>query len=313
MKEPPTSPLTSRLGLAQVCVAGILWGTGGLVVAVLHQRDGMSAATASAWRMLFAALALTAFVSATRRYRNIATAMRTHPVIVIVLGCGTALYQALYFAAVLMVGVSIATVVSLGLAPILATVWEHVIARSSPSIRDVAVPTAALCGLALVTGGTAHAATSADDSRTLGLVLAVSAGAIYAATTVLGHSVARRIEPAALTTCTTAAGALLLAPFLVVPLMHKEPVFPSDLPSVALLIYLGVVTMALSYGLLYAGLRTTHGSAATVATLLEPLSASALAALFLHERPSWGAVAGGFLILSAVVALRPINDRPQPT
>src|SRR4051794_13997312 len=42
-----------------------------------------------------------------------------------------------------------------------------------------------------------------------------------------------------------------------------------DAVSLALLIYLGVATMALAYGLLYAGLRTTSGSAATVGTLVE--------------------------------------------
>ena len=77
-----------------------------------------------------------------------------------------------------------------------------------------------------------------------------------------------------------------------------------------LLVYLGVATMALSYGLLYAGLRTTSGSAATVATLVEPVSAALLAALLLGERLSWPALLGGALILAAVVALRPSEKRP---
>ena len=40
-----------------------------------------------------------------------------------------------------------------------------------------------------------------------------------------------------------------------------------------LLLTLGALTMALAYGLLYAGLRTTTGSAAVVATLVEPVTA----------------------------------------
>ena len=73
-----------------------------------------------------------------------------------------------------------------------------------------------------------------------------------------------------------------------------------------------VVTMAVSYGLLYAGLRTTSGSAATVATLVEPLSAALLAALVLGERLTWPALLGGALILAAVVALRPAEEQPIP-
>jgi DME family drug/metabolite transporter len=85
-----------------------------------------------------------------------------------------------------------------------------------------------------------------------------------------------------------------------------------DPAVVALLAYLGVATMALSYGLLYSGLRTTSGSAATVATLVEPLSAALLAALVLGERLAWPALLGGALILAAVIALRPTEDHPVP-
>ena len=66
----------------------------------------------------------------------------------------------------------------------------------------------------------------------------------------------------------------------------------------ATLVYLGVATMALAYGLLYAGLRHTTGSAATVATLLEPVTAALLAALLLNERLPPAALIGGALILA---------------
>jgi DME family drug/metabolite transporter len=70
--------------------------------------------------------------------------------------------------------------------------------------------------------------------------------------------------------------------------------------------------MALSYGLLYAGLRTTSGSAATVATLVEPLSAALLAAWLLDERLTAPALVGGALILLAVLALHPSDEHPAP-
>jgi DME family drug/metabolite transporter len=140
----------------------------------------------------------------------------------------------------------------------------------------------------------------------------VAAGATYAATTVLGHALAQRVDSIALTTCATAAGAVALAPFLGIAAAAGEPVLVWDPAVVALLAYLGVATMALSYGLLYSGLRTTSGSAATVATLVEPLSAALLAALVLGERLAWPALLGGALILAAVIALRPTEDHPVP-
>ena len=96
----------------------MLWGTGGLVVTVLHQRDGLGAMTISAWRMAMAAVALIGFAVVTRRSGLVLATLRAHPVLAVLVGCGTALYQGLFFVSVLLVGVSVATVVSLGLAPI---------------------------------------------------------------------------------------------------------------------------------------------------------------------------------------------------
>jgi DME family drug/metabolite transporter len=132
----------------------------------------------------------------------------------------------------------------------------------------------------------------------------------YAATTVLGHTLVRRVDSVAVTTCATLAGAVALLPFLAVAAAHGEPVTTSNPASLILLAYLGIATMALAYGLLYAGLRSTSGSAATVATLIEPLSAALLAAVLLRERLAWPALLGGALILGAVAALRPADEHP---
>jgi drug/metabolite transporter, DME family len=303
---------SARTGLLQVCAAGVLWGTGGLVVTVLHERDGLGAMTVSAWRMALAAVALVGFALLTGRSGAVLTTVRAHPVAAVLVGCGTALYQGLYFAAVLMVGVSVATVVALGLAPVLATVWEHARARSWPSLRQFAVVAAALAGLVLISARAGHGPAAPADDPTLGLLLAVASGATYAATTVLGHVLAQEVDPVALTTCATVAGAVALAPFLVVAAATGQPVVGGDPVSLGLLTYLGVATMALSYGLLYAGLRTTSGSAATVATLVEPLAAALLAVALLGERLPWPALIGGALILAAVVALHPTDQRPAP-
>jgi drug/metabolite transporter, DME family len=304
-----TSP-SARAGLLQVCAAGVLWGTGGLVVTLLHERDGLGAVTVSAWRMALAAVVLVGFACATGRGRAVLAAVRQRPRSVVAIGCGTALYQGLYFVSVLLVGVSVATVVSLGLAPVLAALWEHLAARTRPSRREVAVLAAALSGLVAVTAAAGQGASSSSESPLLGLVLAVASGATYAATTVLGHDLVAGVDPVALTTAATVVGAVVLAPFLVLAVGRGEPVRTSDVVSLALLVYLGVATMAVAYGLLYAGLRTTSGSAATVATLVEPLSAAVLAAAVLGERLTPLALVGGGLILAAVVALHRPEEHP---
>jgi drug/metabolite transporter, DME family len=304
-----TNPQAARVGLLLISAAGVLWGTGGLVVTVLHDRSGFDAMTASAWRMILAAIALLLFVAITDGRRRLTETFRNHPALTVTIGCGTAAYQALYFASVLLVGVSVSTVVSLGLAPILAAAWEHATRRSLPTKREIGVLAAALTGLIMVSLNASHVSTAPDNKPVLGLALAVIAGATYAATTVLGHNLARRVDSVALTTCATTVGAVALAPFLAVAAATGAPVLVADWASLGLLVYLGVATMALAYGLLYAGLRTTPGSAATVATLLEPVSAALLAAALLGERLTLITVLGGCLILAAVAALRPAGGQ----
>lgn len=293
--------------------AGVLWGTGGLVVALLHGCSGLGGVTASAWRMILAAGAVLLFAVLTQRWHSVMTTFRAYPLPIVAVGMGTAVYQALYFVSVLLVGVSVSTVVSLGLAPLLAAAWEHATGRTRPTVREVVVLTAALVGLVLVSLNAGNVSSTAAAEPGLGLCLAVVAGATYAGTTLLGHTLAARVDAIALNACATTVGAVSLAPFLVLAAMTGETVLPTDVKSLVLLAYLGVASMALAYGLLYLGLRTVTGSAATVATLLEPVSAALLAALFLNETLTWATLLGGALILAGVAGLRSPDHKMEPT
>lgn len=306
--------MKQHYGLVQVCAAGVLWGTGGVVVSLLNERDAIGPMTASAWRMLLAAVGLLAVVLVSRRARDLQALVRERPVLTIATGVGTAAYQGLYFVSVLEVGVAVATVVSLGLAPLVAATWEHLRRRSRPRPTEFAVLAAALLGLILISS---HDDAAAPGSATLGLVLAALAGVLYAATTLLGRrlaaptSVHAGIDPITLTTAATSAGAVALLPFLAVAIGTDRPVMPGSTGSWLLLLYLGLATMALAYALLYAGLRTVSGSAATVATLLEPVSAALLAAAVLDETLGLASIVGGLLILGAITGLRePVADPP---
>ncbi|WP_277497530.1 MULTISPECIES: DMT family transporter [unclassified Nocardioides] len=295
----------ARRGLAQVCAAGVLWGTGGLAVHELHEREGMASGTVSAWRMGLAALVLVVVVLALRQGPAVAALARRHPVRTALLGAATAAYQGLYFAAVLTAGIGVATVVALGLAPPLVTVVECLRERRAPRPGELVALVAALAGLALVTYGGSDAA--AGPSPLLGVGLAVAAAVGYAATTLVGRTVSQEAPPLALTTLATTVGALLLLPWAAVEAARGLPVATTDPVSLTWLVWLGVATMALAYGLLYAGLRTTSSGTATVATLLEPVSAALLAALVADERLGPVGVVGGVLILLAV-AVRAVTE-----
>ncbi|WKN48254.1 DMT family transporter [Nocardioides sp. Arc9.136] len=292
-----------RLGLLQISLAGVLWGTGGLGVRVVRDHVPMSVLTISAWRMGLAAAVLLLAVVALRAGGSLARLLRERPRRVLLVGCGTAAYQALYFGAVVAVGVTVATVVSLGLAPVLLTVADAVRHGRRPTGERLLVLAAALTGLVLVSVFAGHGGGTTGPHPGLGVALAVASGAAYALATALGEPLARATGPLTLTTATTSVGALALAPFLLADAVRGEPVLTSDPVVVTTLVYLGLMTMALAYGLLYAGLRTADGSAAVVATLLEPVTAALVAAVFLDERVGVGGVVGTLLILAAVGGL----------
>ncbi|MFC3505248.1 DMT family transporter [Micromonospora krabiensis] len=296
----------ARAGLIQITLTGVLWGTTGIVVHLVHDTTGLGPVAIGFHRLAIAALVLTAL--AATRLRPMLAALRAAPLPLVFTGVGLALYQALYFAAVALAGVGVATVVSLGLAPVLTAAWESVRAHRLPGPGRLGTLGAAVVGLALISGAATQPTESAPRPL-LGLLAAAGSGLGYAVTTIVSRDVSRRTAPMTLTTISMVIGALTLAPFA----LTDGVAVPLRPDVVALLLYLGVVTTAVAYALFYAGLRTTEGSVAAVLTLVEPLTAAALAVALLGEPLPAPVLVGGVLLLAAVAATYLTPDRsPAP-
>jgi DME family drug/metabolite transporter len=93
--------------------------------------------------------------------------------------------------------------------------------------------------------------------------------------------------------------------------LRDQPTGTADVGAWALVVYLGVVTMAFAYVLLYAGLRSTPSGTAVVVTLLEPVTAVVIAVLFLGETLTAAGVLGCLLILAAIGSLGRRMEQPQ--
>jgi DME family drug/metabolite transporter len=281
-------------GPSKIIVAGLLWGTTGIVVQFLHGSTGLNPVSLGFYRLAVAGAVLVLVTP-----RGLVATVRAAPLASVAIGVGLGAYQALYFLAVTMSGVAVATVVSLGLAPVLLAGWESLRARRLPRRAAGCSVAAAIAGLALISG-------LGSPQRPMGIVVAVACGFAYAATTVLSGRVARRTTSIALTTASTLVGAIMLLPFA---LLGGGITFPVHALPVAMLVYLGVVATSLSYALFYAGLRTTPDSAATVLTLLEPVAAALLATFVLGEAMTLSLVAGGVLLLGAVLIAAMTSSR----
>jgi drug/metabolite transporter, DME family len=257
------------------------------------------------WRLVCAIVVLVPLLGAAG-LRSVGVAAR-RPRRLLAVSVGSLVFQLLFFVAVRDAGVAVATLVALGLAPVALAVAEAVRDRVVPDTRSLAVLACALAGLALVTG----AGGAAGPRPLLGVLAAVGSGLAYAASTAASGPLSTRLGPLAITFATTVVGAVLLAPAVL--LTAAAP--PRTPAAAAGVVWLGVITTVVAYGLFYAGLRTTTGSVAMILTLLEPVTAVGLAAVLLGERLTAANVLGGALLVAAVAALylRPAPRRPAPS
>jgi DME family drug/metabolite transporter len=123
-----------------------------------------------------------------------------------------------------------------------------------------------------------------------------------------GRAVARRYHPLQINTIAFAAGALALLP--VAALTGFVVTYPPM--GWALLLYLGLIPSALAYGLFLTGMRSTPATVASVLTLVEPLTATILAAILFGERLGALGLLGGALLLGAILVLA-LKSGPKAT
>jgi drug/metabolite transporter, DME family len=295
MSSPLSSP-ASRRGFLLVVLAALLWGTSGVSGEIVADRAGLGPLDIAWHRMAIgAAVLLTGY--ALTRHRRAATGgtlTRGTAVRLGLVGTGLAVYQFAFFAAVATAGVSISTLVALGLAPLLIAVGAAVLGHGSPDRATVVALVVALVGLVLLVGISAGADTG--TTVVLGALLAAGSALGYAVVTLAGAGVPAGIP---VTLVGFAGGALLLTPLALATGLQVT----ADPLALGVLIYLGAVPSALAYALFFRGLQTVPGAVASIVTLLEPLTATALATAFLGERLSPGALAGGLLVLAAVAGL----------
>lgn len=299
---PISTHLRSRTGLLAVSGGALLWGTTGVAVRIINERTGLAAVAIGFYRVLIAALVV-ALVFRGRALHVGGAVLRRYPVAVVVSGAGFGAYQALYFIGVQDVGVSVSTLISLGIAPIALTAGGALARRRLPAPGGLAVLACAVVGLALVSLRTDSGVPAPHP--VLGVLASVASGLGYAGITALSRRMSHE-DPLVLTGVTSAIGALVLLPFAIAAGLSV----PRDGVANGWLLYIGVVPTVLAYRLFYRGLRTTAPEVAGVLTLLEPLTAAVLAAIVVHESLSGAALVGAALMLVAIAAL--YLRRPAP-
>jgi drug/metabolite transporter, DME family len=298
-------------GIAFVSLAGVIWGTIGPGAQVVHDRSGLSPLTVTAYRAIAAVAVLGGVVVLSGRFRDLCAAVLGEWRRVCVVGVLTAAFQSLFFVAVVCTGVSIATVVCLGFAPVLLLALDGIHQRRLPGGAQAATVVVALVGLLLVAfaGGV-----DADAAHPVaGVVASLASGAAYAVSAEAAAPLSQRLDTLMVTAATIGVAAFVLIPTgLAITAVRGDAFTTSDPPSWLLIAYLGIFTLAIAYALLFTGLRSAPSSAAVIATLLEPVTAVLIAVLVLGEHLTVTGIVGSLLIVAAITSLGRTGDRPAP-
>ena len=216
-------------------------------------------------------------------------------------------FQFAFFTALKLTGVSVGTMIAIGLSPVFAGCLGA-LAEKEPLSGRWALSTAVAvfgCALLILGGNSGESAV-----HPAGAVLALSAAFFYA---LMGLGLKRQgafLSSTEATAATTGAAILVGLPVLL--LLDSSWIFTSRGAAVAL--SLGFFTMAFPMCLFIVGLGKIFLRDAYTISLAEPLTACVLSALLLGERLSPVSIAGAVLIMGGIlllpVAREEIREKP---
>jgi drug/metabolite transporter (DMT)-like permease len=181
--------------------------------------------------------------------------------------------------------------------PVMVTVTAIALGREPASPRTAGALVLASAGLVLVLAGAAAGALDA-----VGSALGLGAAVVYSAYILISQGVAERMGPLALGTlvCTGAAATLTLTG------LAGGDLDPGGVSATGFLWLAGLALVSTvgAIALFFAGLRRVGPAAASILSTLEPIVTVALAFAIFGESLGPAQLAGGALVLLAVLAVR---------
>ncbi len=284
-------------GILLILLAAVLWGTTGTSQALAP--SGAHPLTVGALRLAVGGGALLLFALARGQ---ITRSCFRNPGISLLAALLVASYQLAFFKAVATTGVAVGTMVAIGSGPLFAGLFSLLIHAERPDRRWLIATTLAVAGLLVLF---IPAPGSVTQVKTIGVLLALAAGASYAGYTLAIKQLLPGNSSDAVIAVVFTLGGLLLVPFL----------FSSDLGwavtpgGLFVILHLGLVATALAYLVFARGLRSVPAVHAVTLSLAEPLTAAALGILVLREGLTATAAIGMGLVLAGLVVLGTARSR----
>jgi drug/metabolite transporter (DMT)-like permease len=190
--------------------------------------------------------------------------------------------------------------------PVIVAVAAVALGRDRANRRTTVALGLASAGLVLVLAG---AASGALDP--VGTALGLGTAVVYSAYVLVSENMVRRLSPLTLSTlvCTGAAVSLTVGA------AASGQLRPGDvsLAGFGWLVVLALVSTVVAVGLFFAGLERVGPTAASILSTVEPVVTVVLACLLFRESFGPVQIAGGALVLLAVLAVQTSSLTTKPT
>ena len=298
--DPPTparaEPSGLLLGFAAVAAAAALWAVSAVVARRLFD-GGVDPVELTESRAVLAAVGFALVPGAWRRparkgWGHIGA-----------MGFALALVNATYYVAISRIPVAVALVVQYT-APALIVGWTSAVSRRAPA-RDVVVAlVAALVGVVLVVDLTPAAIDRIDG---VGVAIALASAVFFASYTVLAER----------TGAVYGSTGAMFRGFVVASVLWAAYQVPRGLPemlweraNVPEVLYVGLAGTLAPFFLFAWGVRRVRAERAAIVATLEPVIAAAVAWAWLGQHLSGLQVAGGSLVVGAVISLQARRREP---
>lgn len=282
-----------------ILFAAILWGTTGTVQALAPDHAHPIAIGAS--RLAIGGFFLLFILLISR-----SLSLKNWPIKATLLSAlSIAIYQPLFFSAVMVTGVAVGTVVTIGSAPILSGVLEWLFLKTRPSRIWWYSTILSIIGCVLL-----FANSESVQVDPLGILLSLSAGLMFASYTLVSRSVVQVQPSLSAVAVIFSLSGLILSPFLFIFDMS----WITEINGLVASLHLGVVATALAYFMFAQGLKQVTSSTAVTLTLAEPLTAAILGVFLLGEVlsvTSW--IGMVFIFLGIVVLVTSTRKRIKKT
>ena len=286
-------PMVRSIGL--ILAAAALFGTTGTVLA--NGPVNVDAVTAGVVRLLVGGLGLV--ILSWRYLQEVAS----HTKVAFFGAIGVGSYQLCFFYSTRHAGVAVATVITIGSSPLFARIIGAFRRRPAPHRLWYVAALILVAGLILLS----VSPNSGDSIEIIGVLAALVAGLSYAAyTESAAILIGRELNSTAVMAALFSGAGIVTSPFL----FFRPVAWISTSRGVVMIAFLGLMTLTLAYVAFGKGLQKLVPTTVVMLTLLEPVVATLLAYLVLHENVSGQSWLGMSLVLVGLPIVAISVQRP---